>query len=408
MLSARARRGKRHGTIGGRGGGDGRGGPFGERVAARRRDRARCGGRRRLGGLGPPPPARPAHPARAASRGRSADGGVRARDPRQPAPAAGRDRGLAQPRATPSAITTSPCRESCRSRRSHDDLAPRLPGRDGHRPAPGVRVHGVRRRPRPPRLRGLRARGRPGAALRRLHLRLATRPRGERAGASPSASRASRGRRAIPPHASTSWATAWAASWRATTCATAGPSRPPDAPVTWAGAPRVASVVLAATPNAGSIPALGAILSGERVGLSYTTLAASVVSRMPSCYQLLPPAGTRPLVDPRGKPLDRRPARPRDVGALRLGTLRPRLGRPPRAPSARFSSPLSSGRGPSTPRSRARRPHPAPCPSTRSAATACSPSPARWRAKARPARPRGSRPAPGASRTCCTRPATGA
>ena len=103
-----------------------------------------------------------------------------------------------------------------------------------------------------------------------------------------------------------------------------------DAPVTWAGAPRVASVVLAATPNAGSIPALGAILSGERVGLSYTTLAASVVSRMPSCYQLLPPAGARPLVDPRGKPLDRRPARPRHVGAFRLGAVRPRLGRPPR------------------------------------------------------------------------------
>jgi hypothetical protein len=62
--------------------------------------------------------------------------------------------------------------------------------------------------------------------------------------------------------------------------------------------------VLAATPNAGSIPALGAVLNGERVGLSYTTLAASVVSRMPSIYQLLPPAGTRPLVDPRGKLLD--------------------------------------------------------------------------------------------------------
>ena len=39
------------------------------------------------------------------------------------------------------------------------------------------------------------------------------------------------------------------------------------APVTWAGAPRVASLVLAAVPNAGSIPALGAVLSGERVGL---------------------------------------------------------------------------------------------------------------------------------------------
>jgi pimeloyl-ACP methyl ester carboxylesterase len=76
------------------------------------------------------------------------------------------------------------------------------------------------------------------------------------------------------------------------------------APVTWAGARRAASVVLAATPNAGSIPSLATLLGGERVGLSYTTLAASVVSRMPSVYQLLPPAGTKPLLDPRGQPLD--------------------------------------------------------------------------------------------------------
>jgi pimeloyl-ACP methyl ester carboxylesterase len=76
------------------------------------------------------------------------------------------------------------------------------------------------------------------------------------------------------------------------------------APITWAGARRTASVLLTATPSAGSIPALGAITGGERVGLSHTTLAASVVSRMPSVYQLLPPAGTRSLVDPRGSPLD--------------------------------------------------------------------------------------------------------
>jgi pimeloyl-ACP methyl ester carboxylesterase len=74
----------------------------------------------------------------------------------------------------------------------------------------------------------------------------------------------------------------------------------PNAPVTWAGARRLASVVLAATPNAGSIHALGAVLGGERVGFSYTTLAASVVSRMPSIYQILPTAGTEPLVDARG------------------------------------------------------------------------------------------------------------
>jgi hypothetical protein len=78
----------------------------------------------------------------------------------------------------------------------------------------------------------------------------------------------------------------------------------PDGPVTWAGARRVASAVLVATPNGGALPALGAILQGSRVGMSYTTLAASVVARMPSMYQLLPAAGTRPLVDESGHPLD--------------------------------------------------------------------------------------------------------
>ena len=75
-----------------------------------------------------------------------------------------------------------------------------------------------------------------------------------------------------------------------------------DAPVTWAGARRVRHLVLVATPNAGSIPALNAILNGERVGLSHTTLAMSVTSRMPSLYQLLPPAGTAAVIH-RGEPL---------------------------------------------------------------------------------------------------------
>lgn len=74
--------------------------------------------------------------------------------------------------------------------------------------------------------------------------------------------------------------------------------------VTWAGAQRVASALLVATPNSGAIPALDAILSGQRVGLSYTTLASSVVRRMPSIYQILPPAGTRPLANAKGDLLD--------------------------------------------------------------------------------------------------------
>jgi hypothetical protein len=76
-----------------------------------------------------------------------------------------------------------------------------------------------------------------------------------------------------------------------------------DAPVTWAGARRIASLVLVASPNAGSIPSLNAILHGTRVGLSYTTLAASVIATMPSIYQLLPPAGTPALLDHRLNPL---------------------------------------------------------------------------------------------------------
>jgi hypothetical protein len=59
-----------------------------------------------------------------------------------------------------------------------------------------------------------------------------------------------------------------------------------------------------AVPNAGGIPALDAILNGNRVGLSYSTLAAGVVSRMPSIYQLLPPAGAAALIDHRVQPLD--------------------------------------------------------------------------------------------------------
>ena len=71
----------------------------------------------------------------------------------------------------------------------------------------------------------------------------------------------------------------------------------PDAPVTWAGARRIANLMLVGVPNAGGIHALEALLLGNRVGLSYATLANSVVARMPSVYQLLPPAGAATLVD---------------------------------------------------------------------------------------------------------------
>jgi pimeloyl-ACP methyl ester carboxylesterase len=80
-----------------------------------------------------------------------------------------------------------------------------------------------------------------------------------------------------------------------------GTAEPADgAPVSWAGARRIRSLVLVAVPNSGSIPALEGILLGNRVGLSSTTLAAQVVAGMPSVYQLLPPRGAPALVDARG------------------------------------------------------------------------------------------------------------
>jgi pimeloyl-ACP methyl ester carboxylesterase len=75
------------------------------------------------------------------------------------------------------------------------------------------------------------------------------------------------------------------------------------APVTWAGSRRIRSLALVAAPNTGSVPSLDAILNGSRVGLSFTTLAASVISTMPSIYQLLPPAGAPAMLDERLSPL---------------------------------------------------------------------------------------------------------
>ena len=129
-------------------------------------------------------------------------------------------------------------------------------------------------------------------------------------------------------------------------------------PVTWAGARRVASALLVATPNAGALPALGAILEGTRVGMSYTTLAATVVARMPSIYQLLPPMGTSAAAGPERRPGRRRAARPRHLGPLRLGgpSARPRtsehgLGAGLRRGRARPGPEVPPGPGPACPSS---------------------------------------------------------
>jgi pimeloyl-ACP methyl ester carboxylesterase len=82
-----------------------------------------------------------------------------------------------------------------------------------------------------------------------------------------------------------------------------GTAEPGDGPVTWAGAKRIANLVLVGVPNSGGPHALEALLHGSRVGLSYTTLASSVVARMPSVYQLLPLKETLPLLDHKAQPL---------------------------------------------------------------------------------------------------------
>lgn len=78
----------------------------------------------------------------------------------------------------------------------------------------------------------------------------------------------------------------------------------PGGPVTWAGAARIANLILVAVPNAGGIHALEAMLYGNRVGLSHTTLAAPVIARMPSVYELMPPRGAAALLDDQLAPLD--------------------------------------------------------------------------------------------------------
>jgi pimeloyl-ACP methyl ester carboxylesterase len=84
-----------------------------------------------------------------------------------------------------------------------------------------------------------------------------------------------------------------------------GGAEPRDGmPVTWAGARRIRNLVLVAVPNAGSIAALDGIFYGSRVGLSTTTLAGTVIGRMPAIYQLLPPTGSPAMLDAHGRPID--------------------------------------------------------------------------------------------------------
>lgn len=78
----------------------------------------------------------------------------------------------------------------------------------------------------------------------------------------------------------------------------------PGGPITWAGARRISQLILVATPNAGSVFSVNAILNGNPVGMSNTTLSARVIAHMPSIYELMPPRAASPLVDHRGDTLD--------------------------------------------------------------------------------------------------------
>ena len=77
----------------------------------------------------------------------------------------------------------------------------------------------------------------------------------------------------------------------------------PGGEVTWAGARRIRSLILGAVPSGGSIPSLDALLNGNRVGFSSTTLATPVIAHMPSLYQLLPPAAALPFLDEKAEPV---------------------------------------------------------------------------------------------------------
>ena len=211
------------------------GGGWHGRGRPRARGRSSPGCRRRARRPRPGPPRRrtaparpPPHPRAAAARATPAPvvfvPGIMGSQLLRP----GRHRGLAQPRQHARPPRPVACRGTLPFRAEPRRPAPRLPRRHRHRAAARVRLHRVRRRPRAARLGAASSpASATGAALRRLHLRLAARPRGERPRASRCGSRASRAamgrpRRALPPRRPQHGR----ASWCATTCATAARSPP--------------------------------------------------------------------------------------------------------------------------------------------------------------------------------------
>ncbi|RME23685.1 MAG: hypothetical protein D6806_10840, partial [Deltaproteobacteria bacterium] len=73
-----------------------------------------------------------------------------------------------------------------------------------------------------------------------------------------------------------------------------------DPPVTWAGADRIARLVLIGTPNLGSLEALRTLLEGKQYSVLLPRFQPALMATFPSLYQLLPRARHRPLIDASG------------------------------------------------------------------------------------------------------------
>jgi pimeloyl-ACP methyl ester carboxylesterase len=114
----------------------------------------------------------------------------------------------------------------------------------------------------------------------------------------------------------------------------------PGGPVTWEGARRIARLILVGSPSGGSIHALDALLNGHTVGMSRTTLAASVVESMPSIYEMLPPREAQPLVEPGGAPSGEDLHDPETWARFGWGPWNPEASRPDRAGDRAFVSEL--------------------------------------------------------------------
>lgn len=73
--------------------------------------------------------------------------------------------------------------------------------------------------------------------------------------------------------------------------------------VDWSGSRYVQRLVLVATPNAGSLDALQALVKGYRPAVFLPRYAPALLGTMPSIYQLLPRGRHRALLDEQGKPV---------------------------------------------------------------------------------------------------------